>query len=86
MINYLTRKPYTGQNAAILSEFDSEGFLTYLQAKSIGRRAVKGTGIELIRVVVKKVKDKKTGEVKMKKLPKRFWVFPIEETQEMEAA
>ena len=86
MINYLTKKPYSGKNADILAEYESEGFLTFMQAKSIGRRVAKGTGIELIRVVSKKVEDPATGETKFKKVPKRFWVFPIEETTELEVA
>lgn len=86
MINYVTGNAYTGKNAEILADYDSEGFLTFMQAKSIGRVAVKGTGIQLIRVVSKKVEDPATGETKFKKVPKKFWVFPIEETVEMEAA
>ena len=84
--NFVTGNEYTGKNAEILADYDSAGFVTFLQAKSIGRVAVKGTGIELMRVVTKKIENKKTGEVKYKKVPKRFWVFPIEETMEMEAA
>ena len=83
MKNFITGKEYTGKNALILSEFDSEGFVTFLQAKSINRRCEKGTGIELMRVVTKKMKDRTTGEVEYKKVPKRFWVFPIEETVEV---
>ena len=85
-INFVTGNPYSGKNAQILSEYDSAGFLTFMQAKSIGRTCNKGEGIELMRVVTKKIEDKLTGEVKFKKVPKRFWVFPIEETVEMEAA
>jgi len=86
MINYVTGNAYTGKNADILAEYESEGFLTFMQAKSIGRRVAAGTGIELVRVVTKKVEDPTTGETKFKKVPKRFWVFPIEETTELEAA
>jgi len=86
MINYLTKKAYSGKNAAILAEYESAGFLTYMQAKSIGRACTKGEGIQLMRVVTKKIKDEITGEVKFKKVPKRFWVFPIESTVEMEVA
>lgn len=85
-INYVTGNAYTGKNAQILSEFDSEGFLTFMQAQSIGRQCVKGTGIQLMRVVLKKVEDPVTGKIKKKKVPKRFWVFPIEETTALEAA
>ena len=85
MINYVTGKAYSGKNAEILESIPSAGFLTFLQAKSIGRKPEAGTGIELMRVVKVKVTDKKTGEKKMKKVPKRFWVFRIEDTIEMEA-
>ena len=86
MINYVTKKAYSGKNAAILAEYESAGFLTYMQAKSIGRTCNKGEGIQLMRVVTKKIEDKLSGKVKYKKVPKRFWVFPIEETVEMEVA
>jgi hypothetical protein len=38
-----------------------------------------------MRVVKKKIEDKKTGETKFKKVPKRFWVFRIEDTVEVAA-
>lgn len=82
MINYVTGNFYSGKNAEILEAIDSQGFLTFMQAKSIGRTPIKGTGIELMRVVKVKVTDKMTGEKKMKKVPKRFWVFRIEDTVE----
>ena len=85
MINYVTGKPYSGKNAEILEGIQSAGFLTYLQAKLIGRSCKGAEGIELVRVVNVKVTDKKTGEKKMKKVPKRFWVFRIEDTIEVEA-
>lgn len=85
MINYVTKQPYSGKNAQILSDIASKGFLTFLQAKSIGRVPQKDTGIELMRVVKVKQVDKKTGERKWKKVPKRFWVFRIEDTVELEA-
>lgn len=85
MINYVTGKPYSGKNAQILESIPSAGFLTYMQAKSIGRSCKGAESIELMRVVKVKVTDKKTGEKKMKKVPKRFWVFRIEDTIEMEA-
>jgi len=86
MINYVTGNAYTGNNANILSDIDSVGFLTFMQAKSIGRVPTAGTGIELKRIVKVKQIDKKTGEKKFKKVPKRFWVFRIEDTVELEVA
>lgn len=85
MINYVTGNAYSGKNAEILSQIDSVGFLTFMQAKSIGRTCTKGTGIELMRVVKIKRKDRKTGETKFKNVPKKFWVFRFEDTVEMEA-
>lgn len=86
MINYVTGNTYTGNNAAILADIESAGFLTFMQAKSIGRVPAAGAGIELKRIVKVKQVDKKTGEKKMKKVPKRFWVFRIEDTKELEVA
>jgi hypothetical protein len=86
MKNYVTGNTYTGQNATKLEAFSSEGFLTFMQAKSIGRSVAGADGIELMRVVKVKKTNKLTGKKEIKKVPKRFWVFRIEDTIEMEAA
>ena len=85
MINYVTGNAYSGKNAEILADIESVGFLTFMQAKSIGRTCTKGTGIQLMRVVNKKVIDRETGETKFKRVPKRFWVFRYEDTSALEA-
>ena len=86
MKNYVTGSFYTGKNAQILEEFNSVGFLTFMQAKSIGRSVAGAEGIELMRVVKIKKLNKLTGKKEIKKVPKRFWVFKFEDTTEMEVA
>ena len=84
MLNFISKKEYTGANCDILSaaseEFESPYFLTYRQAISIGKVVKKGErGYRLCRVVfVEDLKKKK----KVSK-PKYFTVFNIEQTEEM---
>lgn len=84
MINYVTQVPYTGKNAGLLMEsgFESPYFMTFRQALSVGRCVRKGeTGIQLVRIVKKKVYDEETGEMKTKMVPRRFSVFNLEQTE-----
>lgn len=85
MQNYITKQPYTGKNfmALAMSGYDDPNFLTYRQAQELGRQVRKGEkGIGLMRVVTIKKRDKKTGELKMAKVPKYFTVFNITQTDE----
>ena len=85
MQNYITKQPYTGKNfmALAMSGYDDPHFLTYRQAQELGRQVRKGEkGIGLMRVVTIKKRDKKTGELKMAKVPKYFTVFNITQTDE----
>jgi len=85
MINYVTKQSYTGKNfmALSMSGYDDPHFLTYKQAQEAGRQVRKGEkGIGLMRVVTIKKRDKKTGELKMAKVPKYFTVFNITQTDE----
>jgi len=83
MINFVTQKPYTGNNAMELLEsgFESPLWMTFRQALSIGRVVKKGEkGIRLCRVVEVE-KRAKSGEVKKEKKPKYFTVFNIDQTE-----
>jgi len=86
MINFVTGKPYTGENAMILAEsgFSDQRFMTFNQARSCGRKVLKGSkGIQLMRVIEKEVRNEKTGKLEKKKLPKRFTVFNVAQTEEV---
>ena len=86
MQNYITKQPYTGKNfvALSMSGYEDPNFLTYKQAQEVGRQVRKGEkGIGLMRVVTIKKRDKKTGELKMAKVPKYFTVFNIIQTDEV---
>lgn len=86
MINYKTKEAYTNTNAEVLanSGYESPYWVTFKQALDIGFAVRKGEkGTELKRVVIKKVKDKDTGEVKEKKLLKRFYVFNLSQLDKL---
>lgn len=92
MFNYITRNPYSGENVTMLLEsmeengFASEYFLTFLQAKKCGRTVKKGsTGTQIMKVVTKEILDRETGEKKKIKVPKRYTVFNLEQTEELES-
>lgn len=89
MFNYVTGDQYTGKNLAILASasgsFGNDKFLTFKQALSIGRVVKKGEkGIPLERVVRIKKVNPKTGKPEDKTTIKRFTVFNITQTQELE--
>jgi len=93
MYNFITKKPYSGENVAILEiamaegEYASEYFLTYKQAQSIGLQVRKGeTGFRIMRVVLVEELDKKTGQKRKRKAPKYFTVFNIEQCERAEVA
>ena len=87
--NYITGNEYQGQNHNSLIEFTDimnftdYRFLTFLQAKKIGRIVKKGEkGLRLYRPVAKKIENKKTGKTEFKNVRKHFFVFNIEQTRE----
>jgi len=89
MFNYVTGDQYTGENLTILAQasgsFGNDRFLTFKQALSIGRVVKKGEkGIPLSRVVRIKRINPKTGQPEEKSTIKRFTVFNITQTQELE--
>ena len=86
--NFLTNVEYTNTNWETLAEsgFSNPNFLTYKQAQMVGRQVRKGEkGIELKRVVIKKVRNKLTNEIEEKRVIKKFWVFNLEQTDTIEA-
>ena len=88
MINAITQNPYTGNNAIILAEsgFSDERFLTFNQARSIGRVVKKGeSGIKLCRVVKVKKYNKELKKEEIKNAPKYFTVFNYSQTEILEA-
>lgn len=91
MYNFITKKAYSGENVEILEsamaegEFESEYFLTYRQAQSVGLQVRKGeSGFRIMRVVLVEELDKKTGQKRKRKAPKYFTVFNIEQCQKAE--
>jgi antirestriction protein ArdC len=84
MINALTNRPYTGQNADILmtSGYEDPRFMTFAQARKMGRKVVKGSkGIPLVRIVDVEKLNAKTGRTEKKKAPKYFTVFNWTQTE-----
>ena len=82
MINFKTKKAYSGQNVATLmaAGFSSEYWMTYRQAQELGYQVRKGsTGERLMKVVEKEILNKRTGKLEKKKLPKTFVVFNLEQ-------
>lgn len=86
MFNFFTKNEYSGSNVDTLMEagFESEFWMTFNQARMLGRKVLKGsTGTQIIKIVVKEIKDKETGEIKKKKVPKYYTVFNLEQTAEV---
>jgi len=84
MINALTNRPYTGQNADILmtSGYEDPRFMTFAQARKMGRKVKKGSkGIGLRRIVEVNKMNTKTGRIERKKSPKYFTVFNWSQTE-----
>lgn len=87
--NHITNKAYQGGNQVALMEakeefkFVSDSWLTFLQAKSIGRKIKKGSkGIAIRRISEVEVKDKK-GEVSTELKPMGgARVFNYDQTEE----
>ena len=85
MINAITGNPYTGNNAIQLEAagFSDPRFLTFRQARTIGRTVKKGeSGIRLVRIV-KVDKKNSQGKIEKKPAPKYFTVFNFTQTEEM---
>tara|TARA_R100000278_G_scaffold116700_1_gene96260 strand:- start:522 stop:809 length:288 start_codon:yes stop_codon:yes gene_type:complete len=79
MINFTTKKEYTGQNIETLDGLGSE-FCTYKQAIKhfdISGKLLKGAKAcaKLINVSEQEEVDKKTGSISIKKKTNYFWVF-----------
>ena len=84
MINALTNRPYTGQNADTLmtSGYEDPRFMTFAQARKMGRKVAKGSkGIPLLRIVDVEKFNAKTGRIERKKAPKPFTVFNWSQTE-----
>ena len=82
MINFKTQIAYTNTNAQKLmeSEFGSQYWMTFNQAREMGYKINKGSeGVQLCRVVEKNVKNKETGKIEKKKVAKAFYVFNLEQ-------
>lgn len=85
--NALTKKEYTGGNIA---ELQGAGYIdntwaTYRQWKSLGYQVQKGQkGTKIIKIVKVERKNKTTGEIKEKRVPKTYTVFNIAQVAEIE--
>lgn len=80
--NAITGNPYTEGNIFRLLDtpFEDRRFATFKQWSDAGYKVKKGSkGIELMKVVT--VKDKNDPE-KTKSVPRRFFVFNIEQVEE----
>lgn len=89
MINFKTKKAYSGQNIDILagSGFANQFWMTYRQAQEMGYQVRKGSeGTRLMKVIEKEVKNKLTGKLEKKKLPKYFTVFNMDQMEKIEEA
>lgn len=87
MINFKTKNAYTGQNVDILAstDFGSVYWMTYKQAQEMGYQVRKGSeGTRLMKVIEKEVKNKITGKLEKKKLPKYFTVFNMDQMDKIE--
>lgn len=85
MINAVTNKEYTGSNQETLLDagFSDNRFLTFVQAKGLGRKVKKGSkGIRLMKVVEKEKLNRATGKIEKKKTPFYFTVFNFSQTEE----
>lgn len=86
MFNFKTKNPYSGQNIDILMSagFGSEYWMTFNQAREMGYMVQKGQkGTQLMKVVEKEEKDKKSGKIVKKKVPKYFYVFNMEQMEQV---
>ena len=84
MINALTNRPYTGQNADILmgSGYEDPRFMTFAQARKMGRKVKKGSkGIGLRRIVEVNQMNPKTNRFEKVKRPRFFTVFNWTQTE-----
>jgi len=91
MYNFISKKPYSGENISILeaaaeeNEFASEYFLTYRQAQFVGLQVRKGeSGFRIQRVVQVEEFDKKTGTKRKRKTLKYYTVFNVEQCEKIE--
>lgn len=81
-INAVTERYYSAGNIAKLldSGFLDQKWATFNQWRNAGYKVIKGSkGTELIKIVT--VKDKKDPKL-TKRVPKRFYVFNIEQVEE----
>lgn len=88
-INFKTKNEYTGGNADTLAKsgFSSQFWMTYKQAQEMGYQVRKGSeGTRLMKVIEKEVKNKITGKLEKKLLPKRFTVFNMDQMDKIEVA
>jgi len=84
MINALTNLPYSGENATLLmsSGFEDPRFVTFAQARKMGRKVKKGSkGIGLRRIVEVNQMNPKTNRLERVKRPRFFTVFNWSQTE-----
>lgn len=89
-VNHKTQKPYAGENQTALQEiankngFDSNEWLTFLQAKESGLKVKTGSkGVRLVKLIDDVVVDKKTGIGRSKFGIRRFTVFNINQCEKV---
>lgn len=86
MFNFVTKNPYSGNNALALeiaaaeAGYSSPFWMTFRQAMENGYSAkgAKGQGVQIKRIVVKKIFDEITKQEKKIKVPKRYTVFNLD--------
>jgi len=90
--NFETGNEYTASNLEATMQVmaslntDDPRFVTYRGAQKCGYQVRKGekSAAKLCRIVIKKQKDKKTGKIVEKKLPKYFHVFHFSQLEKAE--
>ena len=96
-INYITQKEYNGKNQDFLTaqfedkEYNSNQWATFMQFKSANRMVQKGEkGVRICKPVKKFLKDGESvllddkGKEKTKNVLKKYSVFNLEQTKELE--
>ena len=90
MQNFVTKTAYSGKNvgelemAAMMFGYQSREWLTFKQAMELGLSVKGQSGTQIVRIVIKKIRDKATGETKKVKVPKRYTVFNMDQTKPLE--
>lgn len=86
--NATTKTPYEGRNQAVLlaakeeSKFNSDQWITFLQAKDNGLMIKRGShGIGIVKFV--EVEVERDGKLEVEHAPKYYKVFNLDQTEKL---